>query len=95
MQSKDQEKKALLKKDSAYKNFVIPDIKCYMSLEQKMYQDYLEDPKCKVCLHVDLTFLADSGIWQASKDKMKPGLPYAHPEQQLRYICGCCNWYFR
>ena len=92
MRSKDQEKKKKLKKGSVYKNFNVPDQEYYTNLEQVMYQGYLKDPKCQVCLHPNLVFLADSGVWQASKDKLKPGLPYGHPEQQLRYICGCCNW---
>jgi len=46
---------------------------------------------CPVCCHQGLVFLADSGVWQASKDRMRPGLPYAHEQQIVRWCCTCCN----
>ena len=95
MKNSDEKKKGESKKVSAYKKFTVPNLQYYIYLEEEMFNNYLKEPMCAVCLHPDLVFLAEGGIWQASKDKEKPGLPYAHAEQKLRYICGCCNWYLK
>ena len=91
MRTKDTEGKTLLrnKKKPEWKNFKVPDIGYYRKLVQQMVDDYKHH--CPVCLHPDLVFLAESGVWQASKDKMKPGLPYGLNEQVLRFCCTCCN----
>jgi hypothetical protein len=70
-------------------NFVVPPLGYYKEIIQQMDNDY--DGKCPCCLKPELIFLSDSGIWQASKDRMKSGLPYGHTDQIVRWCCTCCN----
>ena len=81
-----------MKKESSkpiYRNFSVPEIGFYKDRVKAMNAAY--DGFCPVCLHEGLIFGSDSGIWQASKDKMRPGLPYGHPDQIMRWCCTCCN----
>jgi len=91
MRSKDAEAKELPinKKKPEWKKFEVPDKKHYIAIVNQMDHDYVGC--CPVCLHHDLVFLSNSGVWQASKDKTKPGLPYGHKEQVVRWCCTCCN----
>ena len=72
-----------------FKNFSVPDISHYK--EQVKAMDVSYRGCCPVCYHEGLTFLSDSGIWQTSKDKMRPGFPYGHGDQIVRWCCTCCN----
>jgi hypothetical protein len=76
-------------RNAVWTSFVVPEIEHYRAIVADMDKEYAG--LCPCCRHPDLVFLADSGIWQASKDKMKPGLPYAHERQIVRWCCTCCN----
>ena len=89
MRDKDNAMKRKANAKPVFKNFVVPELSAYKELVKGMDAAY--SGGCPVCHHQGLTFLSESGIWQASKDKMKPGYPYGHADQIVRWCCTCCN----
>jgi hypothetical protein len=92
MHSDDIKMKLKYATSTLWRGFIIPPIRHYQNIIQAMDVAYLKDNgKCPCCLKPNLIFLSNSGIWQASKDRMKRGLPYGHKEQTVRWCCTCCN----
>ena len=93
MQKGDRKFKKNKSAKSAYwRNFIVPDLAFYESVITQMDADYLANgSKCPCCGHPVLEFLENSGVWQASKDRMKHGLAYGDKYQVNRWCCTCCN----
>jgi hypothetical protein len=90
MEEQDSKVKVFKSSTSAiWRDFIVPPREYYNAIVEQMDENY--EGKCPCCLKPDLIFLSDSGIWQASKDRMKNGLPYGHQDQVVRWCCTCCN----
>ena len=87
MQKADRKNKKNKSAKSAYwRKFVVPDLSYYESIITQMDADYLSNgSKCPCCLRSSNSrILGNSGIWQASKDRMKHGLAYGDKYQVNR-----------
>jgi hypothetical protein len=62
-----------------------------LSITKELFKRWTISMKAAVLVVFNLVFLSDSGIWQASKDKMKSGLPYGHENQIVGWSCTCSN----